>query len=172
MWMFEQITIRGNASDGTTNSAHMGIPVWLPKRNRPDVERGGLCTALVVGVPIENLVNSLSLGANTSLIVTHIIREDGSYVVNSLGDFITVDNCFDWVTLNAEQSSMENIEQVVEAMKTAYRREAHTVMLCLSTMRCGISSFRRFRTRIWMMLTVMPHGVLDRSDGRAGHQRI
>lgn len=168
----DQTTITiGNASDGTTLLLY-GISVGYPNGIGYPMSNGGLCTALVVGVPIENLVNSLSLGANTSLIVTHIIREDGSYVVNSLGDFITVDNCFDWVTLNAEQSGMENIEQVVEAMKTALSQRStysHVVPIYDEMRHFFLSPLPNTN---WMMLTVMPHGVLDEAMAELGHQRI
>ena len=67
---------------------------------------------------------------------------------------------------------MENIEQVVEAMKTAVSQRStysHVVPIYDEMRHFFLSPLPNTN---WMMLTVMPHGVLDEAMAELGHQRI
>ena len=69
----------GTESDGKAVLIY-GLSVGYPEKLGYPMPNGKRCTALLVGVPIENLSAALSLGADESLIFTSIVREDGTYV--------------------------------------------------------------------------------------------
>lgn len=61
----------GVEEDGTSVLLY-GLSVGYPEGVGYPLSNGNHCTALLVGVPIENLTNALSLGENDSLIFTNI----------------------------------------------------------------------------------------------------
>ena len=64
----------------------LGISVGYPLSEGYPMSDGRQCTALVAGVPLENLNESLSLDAvENFLTFSHIIRRDGSFVLSNAG---------------------------------------------------------------------------------------
>lgn len=59
------------------------LSVGYPENAGYPLPNGNQCTALLVGILIENLTAALSLGEDDSLIFTSIVRSDGTYVVNN-----------------------------------------------------------------------------------------
>lgn len=77
-------------STGVTASGErlllLGISVGYPLSEGYPMSDGRQCTALVAGVPLENLNETLTLDAvENSLTFSHIIRRDGSFVLSNAG---------------------------------------------------------------------------------------
>ena len=149
-----------------------GISVGYPDSVGYPLSNGNQCTALLVGVPIENLSAALSLGADESLIFTNIVRSDGTFVINNSGYEITEENCYDWLLMNGREGDMENIEEVVaEFEKAVSERNIYNAVVPIQ------GEMRRFRCNPmehtdWTMISVMPHGVLDEALSSLGQQRV
>lgn len=160
----------GTEVDGTAVLIY-GLSVGYPETTGYPMSNGNQCTALLVGVPIENLSNALSLGANESLIFTNIIDTDGTFIINNSGYEIT-ENCFDWLLKNGRDANMENIEEVAENFQKAVsERKPYNAIVPI------MGEMRRFRCTPmehteWMMISVMPHGVLDEALTSLGQQRV
>lgn len=160
----------GTEVDGTAVLIY-GLSVGYPETTGYPMSNGNQCTALLVGVPIENLSNALSLGANESLIFTNIIDADGTFIINNSGYEIT-ENCFDWLLKNGRDANMENIEEVAENFQKAVsERKPYNAIVPI------MGEMRRFRCTPmehteWMMISVMPHGVLDEALTSLGQQRV
>ena len=167
----ETMVTIGVEEDGTSVLLY-GLSVGYPEGTGYPLSNGSHCTALLVGVPIENLTNALSLGADGSLIFTNIVRPDGTYVVNNSDLESTAENCYDWVLKNAKEANMENAEEIAEDLQEAIEeRKTYSGVVPI------LGETRHFRctpldNTEWMMLSVMPHGVLDEALSNLGQQRV
>lgn len=161
----------GVEADGTVVLLY-GLSVGYPENAGYPLSNGCQCTALLVGVPIENLTAALSLGADESLIFTSIVRADGTYVVNNSDLADADDNCYDWLLENGQEANMENIEEIVASLREAIsERKPYSGVVPI------LGEMRHFRctpldNTEWMMLSVMPHGVLDEALASLGQQRV
>lgn len=161
----------GVEADGTSVFIY-GLSVGYPESTGYPISNGNQSTALLVGVPIENLSAALSLGANESLIFTNIIDSDGSFIINNSGYEITDETCYDWLLKNGRESNMDDIEEIVEGFREAVsERKAYNVVVPIR------GEMRRFRCTPmehteWMMVSVMPHSVLDEALDSLGRQRV
>ena len=149
-----------------------GLSVGYPESVGYPLSNGKQCTALLVGVPIENLSAALSLGADETLIFTNIVDSDGSFIINNSGYDITEETCYDWLLKNGREANMDNIEEIVEGLREAIsERKPYSGVVFIA------GEARRFRCTPmdhteWMMISVMPHGVLDEALTSLGEQRV
>lgn len=166
----QMVTI-GEAKDGTYVLLY-GISVGYPNDTGYPMPDGSHCTALVVGLPIEQLNNALSIGTDSSLMFTHIIRSDGTFVVNNSDVEITTDSCYEWMLLNGREQGLEEIDEIVSSVKQAAKnRESYSNVVPVN------GEMRHFYcvplpNTEWMMLSVMPHGILDDALDNLGDQRL
>ena len=77
----------------------------------------GECTALVAGLPVDYIQEVLFLDEEESLVYSHIIRRDGSFVIRS-GDAFR-DNYFERIRSIFDEVGGEDAERYVEELKTA-----------------------------------------------------
>lgn len=149
-----------------------GLSVGYPENTGYPLSNGNHCTALLVGVPIENLSAALSLGADDSLIFTNIVRPDGTYVIDNSDIETAKENCYDWILSNAQETDMEDAEEIVTNLQKAItERKTYSGVIPIR------GETRHFRcmpldNTEWMMLSVMPHGVLDEALSALGRQRV
>ncbi len=166
----ETMVTIGVEADGTSVLIY-GLSVGYPENIGYPLSNGNHCTALLVGVPIENLTNALSLGADGSLIFTNIVRPDGTYVVNNSDSENPEESCYDWILKNGREGDVENVEEIVAGLQKAIaERETYSGVIPVR------GEMRHFRctplaNTEWMMLSVMPHGVLDVALSDLGQQR-
>lgn len=166
----ETIVTAGRTAGGDTVLLY-GISVGYPTGDGYPMPNGGHCTALVVGVPLSNLEKALVLGLDQSLIFSHVLRTDGSYLINSTGE-TDMDNCLEWMQYNGEIEGVENIDAIVAEMSEAITEgeEYGNVV--------PVDGEKRhfFMTPLpyteWTMVTVMPHSILDEALGNLGDQRF
>lgn len=148
----------GEEEDGSSVLLY-GLSVGYPDTVGYPLPDGGVCTALVVGLPIERLSDALSLGEDTTLIFTHLVRIDGSFVINNSEGMD--ENVFEWLTRNGEQYGDTRIEDEVEKLRRAITdRKTYS----MTTMVQG--EIRHFYcvpmlNTEWTMICAMPHSFLD-----------
>lgn len=161
----------GQTEDGSLVLLY-GVSVGYPEEIGYPLPGGGLCTAIVVGLPIERLSNALSLGNDKSLIFSHIIRSDGTFVVENSDLEITTDTFFEWLRLNALEYGTDETVQAVGSLEQAVRnQEAYSLEVPIQNETRHLYCEPLSNTE-WFMVTVMPHGVLDEAMNTLGIQRL
>ncbi len=159
----------GREADGSIVLLY-GLSVGYPDTAGYPMPDGGLCTALVVGLPIHQLSEALSLGVDTTLIFTHVVREDGTFVINS--SEVPNEDIFTWLRNNGEKYGHAEIHAEVEKMQRAIAdRESYSLT---TTVQGAIRHFycAPMLNTEWTMVCVMPHGFLDESLSQMTHRSI
>ena len=159
---------------GTTAGGEMmllyGISVGYPNEVGYPMPGGQRCTALVAGFPIKQLSDALSLGVDNTLIFTHIIRADGSFVAKNTD--IPPDSCYDWIRGNGRDYGLEDIDDTMAELRQAVetRTEFSMVVPIGGEMRHAYCA--PLPNTEWTIVTVMPRGVLDETLTTLGNQRV
>ena len=147
----------------------LGVSVGYPTDVGYPMSDGSHCTALVAGLPISYVNDSMSLKVDESLIFSHIIRKDGSFVLRNAD--VTGSNYYDWLLQRCQFENQEP-EQVVADMKAAF---SHGEEFSTSF---SVNGERRYvycsplPSSEWYLVTVMPHGTLDEAVEGLGNQRV
>lgn len=166
----EKMITAGKTVDGSKILLY-GISVGYPHDIGYPMSNGGHSTALVAGVPIEKLEEALSLGLDNSLIFFHLLRADGSFLVNSTGQ-IKDYSILDWMLKNGRQNKVENIEEIVQSMQEAIsERHPYSNVIVVDGEKRHFYMVPLSNTE-WTMITIMPHGVLDEALSTLGRQRV
>lgn len=131
---------------------------------------GGQCTALVVGLPIDRLGEALSLGADATMIATHVIRADGSFVIKSTD--APGEELFSWLRSNGEEYGDQEIEEKMAEMEQAVA--LRTPYSLTTSIRGETRHFYcvPMENTEWTMVCVMPHGFLDEALDTMTSQNI
>lgn len=123
------------------------------------MEDGEKCLALVGGLSVSYVKEALSLDENDSMVYSHIIRRDGSFVIRS--EDAVRDNYFDRIRAMLEESDGRDADDCIKEMKSAMesgqnysgifnvedgRRHVHCTALSYSE---------------WYLVTIMPYGTLS-----------
>lgn len=150
----------------------LGISVGYPLSEGYPMSDGRQCTALVAGVPLENLNESLSLDAvENFLTFSHIIRRDGSFVLSNAG--LGGGNYYNRLMEECVFDDMSPAEMVAAMREHLMRDEPHTMLL---TMRDGGERRHVYCSKMasseWFLVTVMPHGPLDMIIAELGDRRL
>lgn len=164
-----EIAVIGRSESGEASVLY-GVSVGYPHSDGYPLPDGSVCTAIVAGASAERLSEMLSLGTDDTLVYTHIVQSDGTFVVKNAD--VRVDNWYDWVVLNGEESGIEGIEGEVETMREAItRREDFSMLAALRGEKrhvyCSPLPFTA-----WTLVTVMPHGILDEAVASLGAHRV
>ncbi len=142
----------------------IGIPTSYPMAD------GNECTGLIAGLPIEYISNTLSLEREGALMYSHIIRNDGTFVIRSSD--ASRDTYFQRIRDLFQELNGTNPEQYVENMKAAMdAHEDYSSVILIGDERrhlyCTPLSYSE-----WYLVTVMPYGTLDETINQLGHQWI
>ncbi len=157
----ETITVSGTTSSGDTVML-FGTKAAYPMKN------GKKSIALVTGLPIEYLNSSLSLAREDSLVYSHIIRKDGSYVLRN--DYSHNDNYLDWLrTVSFDGKAPEDtVNQFEEAMS---KNESYTMMATVDGQRRYLYC-APLENSGWYLVTVMLYGELDTTVDDLGDKHL
>ena len=125
------------------------------------MENGEECTALVAALPASYIGETLSLYDSEdshSLVYSHIIRYDGSFVIRS-GDAFR-DNYFDRIQALFEDEGADGRQYIQELEAAMVSQEDYNTVL-----QFGHERRHLYCTRLeyseWYLVTVMPYGTLD-----------
>ena len=133
---------------------------------------GRKCIALVAGLPVDYISETLSLNSVDSLVYSYIIRRDGSYVIR--GQVASTDNYFDQIygAFDADEDSQAAAERCVEELKTAMEQNAdYSTVLDTGSERRHLHCTRLAYSE-WNLVVVMPYGVLNQEIDELGSQWI
>ena len=133
-------------------------------------EHGEPYIALVAGLPVSDVENELFLSEDDSIVYSHIIRRDGSFVIRS-GDAYR-GNYFERIKSDFEELDGKNADMYLEALKTAIEKEEDYSDIFL----IGHERRHLYCTPLpfseWYLVTVMPYNSLDESVKRLNMQWI
>lgn len=115
--------------------------------------------ALVAAMPSEYIKKTLSLSENDSLVYSHVIRRDGSFVIKS--GSMEGDNYFKQLAESVDEEIDENGNNYIDELKEAMReRENYSVVLMVGGERRHLYC-TSLPTSEWNLVTVMPYGIMD-----------
>ncbi len=135
-----------------------------------EMQDGGRSVALVAGLPMEYLGEVLVLDDNESLIYSHIIHKDGSFVIRS-GDAYR-ENYFQRIRDIVGVMDGKDAEEYERELRGAIESDGnyttlvmvegvHRYLYCSSLPYCD-----------WYLVSVMPYGVLDDAINKLGRDRV
>ncbi len=125
------------------------------------MEEGRTCLALVAGLPASYIKDVLFLDEDEAMVISHIIRRDGSFVIRSGEAF--KDNYFDRIRAVFEGLDEEAADQHLEALEAAMdRHEDYSDILVIGQERRHLYC-KSLPYSEWYLVTVMPYGFLDES---------
>ena len=135
----------------------MGIPASYK------MENGDSSIALVAGIPVSYVKEVLALDENDSMVYSHIIRRDGSYVIRS--NSACRENYFDRIKAMFEELDGENAQQYVEGLETAMSaKQKYSKVIRVENERrhlyCTALPYSE-----WYLVPVMPYGTLSEIVG-------
>lgn len=141
-----------------------GVSVSYPMRgNRKS-------TGLVGAVPISYITDTLSLGSDKSLLYCHIIRTDGTFVVDSLNR--NIPDYFSCVRSQYQQKESSLAENYLNKLDRALReKQDFSSAVDLNGVRQQIYGIAMPYSE-WYLLMVMPYGSLDRVLSSQNNERL
>lgn len=163
----EPKVVLGDTEDGQ-GMILFGVSVGYPDAQGYPMKDGSRCTALLAGIPVEEINKSLSLSVNRALVYSHIIESNGRFVIKNSD--MEEDNYFDWLVAGCEFDGQEP-EDVVSDMEGALDRgEMFSLVLTANGQRRHIYC-SPLSNSDWYLVTVMPYGALDESLDELDDQR-
>ncbi len=143
----------------------------LGKSARYPMKSGKTSVALLIGIPMEYLNEAMFLSSDDGMVYSHIIDENGSFVIRNAGEFA--------------QSYFERLEGVVDDVKgkdgSKYAQELRMAMqegknysarLFVSGVENYLFCSPISENTDWYIITIMPSGVIDESITRLDTIRI
>ena len=135
------------------------------------MQDGSMSTGLVAAVPLEYIVDFLSLEDEEQLMYYHIIRSDGSFVIQNphteLGDFFKQLQKQPDSTAN-ELSEESSIKEFGAALK---KREEYVTTVDVNGEEHQIYGIPLPYSE-WYLVSVMPYSILDDTINNLSNQRI
>lgn len=137
----------------------LGISVGYPVSSGYPMEDGRICTALVVGQPLESISDAMSLNLDESQVYSHIIRKDGSFVFRNAA--VNDDNYYTWFAKNARFEG-KTTGVMLKNLQSSIRRGAdYTMFLTVNGERHHVHCSPLPNSE-WYLVTDMPYGPLDK----------
>lgn len=131
----------------------LGIRAELPMAD------GRKSIALVAGIPDEYIVRVLALEENDSLVYSHVIRRDGSFVIKSIAT--EKNSYFEQVRTIVDEEAGKSAETYVEELQSAMReRKRYSTVLHMEGSRSHLYCTSLPNSE-WYLVTVMPYGAMD-----------
>lgn len=146
-----------------------GVSVGYPESEGYPMQDGSRCTALVAGLPMEYLNETMDLKMDGAMIYSHIISKEGWFVVRNAD--IEEDNYYDRIVNRCTfegQTAQEALNDLKSAVSAG--KEYTTVLTVDGEQRHLYCS--PLPDSEWYLVTVMPHGILDETVARLGTQRV
>lgn len=161
--MGENKIAAGKCQDGE-DIIVLGVPAEYPMKN------GKKCIALAAAIPVDYIKQLLVLDNDYSLVYSHIIRRDGSFVIRTRD--VKENNYFDLIADYFVDKNGRHSETYVEELKAAMEeREDYSALFYLENDRrhlyCTALPYSE-----WYLITVMPYGSLDEAINELEVQRF
>ena len=141
-----------------TDHGEKDILLGIPAKYR--MSGGETAAALVASLPASYIADTLSLYSENTLVYSHIIRRDGSFVIRS-GDAFR-ENYFDRIQALFEEQG-ESGEPYVQELEAAMDAgEEYSTLLNFGSERRHLQCTKLPYSE-WFLVTVLPYGQLDQS---------
>ena len=121
---------------------------------------GTLSTALVASLPADYIAETLSLYSENTLVYSHIIRRDGTFVIRS-GDAFR-ENYFNRIQAMFEEQGESGDRYIRELEAAMDAGEDYTTLLTFGSERRHLQC-NKLPYSEWFLITVLPYGQLDES---------
>lgn len=130
---------------------------------------GNISDALVVGVPVDTLENMLALDEKEAILFSHIIAEDGDFIIRS-GEAYR-DSYFERILAEFEVTKGKTPEQYAEEIKDAIvKKEDYSTAVTVKGGKQHLYLTSLSHSE-WYLLSIMPNGRLDDAVKRMGDAR-
>ena len=129
---------------------------------------GRAACAAVAALPMEYLQKALSLDVSDTLVYSHIIREDGTFILRS-GD-ATEASYFDRVLEKGEVSGLSAREAVESMVAAVARGEDFSLLVTIEGARRN-AYLTPLPYSDWYLVSTMPYETLEGPIARMGDQR-
>lgn len=134
-----------------------------------EMKDGKMSDALVAGIPMEYLNEALFLQEEEGLVYSHIIREDGSYVIRN-GDGFR-ESYFQRMEDLMTELDGKTPEEYIQELKDAMTSKEDYTALILEDGTHGHIYCSPLSESDWYLVTVMPYGPMDDAINKMGNQR-
>lgn len=134
-----------------------------------EMKGGKTSAALVAGIPMEYLNDALFLGEEGALIYSHVIRENGSYVIRNGDGF--QESYFKRMQDLLMELDGKKPEEFVQELQAAMAAKTDYTTLILESGIHGHIYCSPLVESDWYLVTVMPYGPLDDAISKLGNQR-
>ena len=135
-----------------------------------EMSGGRTSTALVAAVPMKALEEALVLDGADSLMYTHVIYEDGSFVIRTGSAFR--DNYFDRIRAEYEDFGGKTASQHVEELQAAIAQKEDYSSLVLANEMSQHIYCSPLPFSDWYLVSIMPVGTLDNAINTLGNERV
>lgn len=116
--------------------------------------------ALIVGVPMEYLNETLFLSSDHAIAYSHIIDNDGNFVIRN-GDAFR-DSYFDRIRFAFDELNGKNAEQYISELKESIKeRTDYSTVISINGSQRHIYCSPLSENSTWYLITVMPDGTLN-----------
>ena len=160
--------VLGDTADGQ-GVLLFGVSVGYPVSEGYPMSNGRQCMALLAGVPVEYINDTLSLDVDNTLAFSHIIEKNGCFVVRNSN--VDTDNYFDWMQNNCTFPDGGEPAEMVAAMEQALDRgEMFSMVVEVDGQRRHVYCSPLSNSE-WYLVTVMPYGALDEAVSQLGGSR-
>ena len=121
---------------------------------------GSTSAALVASLPADYIAETLSLYSENSMVYSHIIRRDGTFVIRS-GDAFR-ENYFNRIQAMFEEQGESGDRYIRELEAAMDAGEDYTTLLTFGSERRHLQC-NKLPYSEWFLITVLPYGQLDES---------
>lgn len=135
-----------------------------------EMSNGKTSKVLVAGIPMDYLSEALVLDGDHSMVYSHIIRRDGSYVVRSGEGF--QNTYFDYFREVFSEYDGKGPDDYIRELHAAIETSSDysTLIVVDGVHRHLYGTY--LPNSNWYLVTVMPYGVLDDAINHLGDQRL
>ena len=123
------------------------------------MEGGETCTALVAGLPVSYISDTLALEENEDKVYSYIIREDGSFVIRYAVE--NFDNYFDRARAVYDNVNGKMSENYIEELKQAMQKGENYTSEFVYRGERRLLYCTSLVSSEWYLITFMPYGHLD-----------
>lgn len=164
---------QGHVASAVTASGQrlllIGVSVGYPLSEGYPMRNGGTCTALVAGVPLAYIHDSLSMQLDETLMFSQIIRKNGDFVLRD--EFVKEGNCYDWIR---NQGSFEGkrVQDVLNSLENNIARgHDHFLFMKVNGERLYVH-YSPLPHSQWYLVTTLPQGSFDAIIASLWNQRV
>ena len=133
------------------------------------LEGGGTSDTLVVGVSMSSIEKALSLDEEESLLMSHIISQDGTFIIRSGAAYR--ENYFERILDVFEEHKGKSAKEYEQELHKAMASDQVYNSCVMAEGKHQYLYCARMEHSQWYLLSIMPYGTLDQAILDLGRQR-